>query len=68
MKIVNNNKKYKCRICRREITTRRRVFYGNRNYHLSCFYDFALRKFKEWRKIKNHLSKYKRDIVMEKLR
>lgn len=69
MKIVNNNKKARCCRCGRDILGKRKVRWSMKKYlHLSCCYDWALLKFNEWRKIKNHLSKYKRDIVIERLK
>lgn len=69
MRVVNNKKKYKCYWCDKEIVTRRKVEWSNRRYyHLSCLYDYAVKQLEKWREVKNTLSKYKRDFVMEKLK
>lgn len=69
MKIVNNNKTPKCKWCGKEIVERRKVKWKNKSfYHISCLYEYSIRKFKEWRQVKNHLSRYKRDMIIEKLR
>lgn len=69
MKIINDNKKHKCIKCRQEITTKRKVRWSKRTYlHISCCYNYALEKFYYWRKIKNQLSKYTKEMVIEKLK
>ena len=69
MKIVNNKKTPRCKICRREITEDRKVKWSSKTYlHISCAYDYTLREFKKWRKIKNHLSRYNLDIVIKRLK
>lgn len=69
LKILNNNKKPICKLCGKAITTPRKVKWSAKTYiHLSCCYNWALDKFKYWRTIKNHLSKYKKDMVIERLK
>jgi DNA-directed RNA polymerase subunit RPC12/RpoP len=69
MEIVSNNKKYKCARCRKEINQRRKVKWSAKHHlHISCAYDWALSKFKEWREIKNKLSHYKKQILIENLK
>lgn len=67
--IENNSRKYKCAVCRKDVTTRRKVVrYGGRNrYHISCLHKWIKSKLIAYKKINSMLIRYKNDMVLEEL-
>lgn len=80
-RVVKNKRISKCRYCSRDITTPHKIKfkYDEREkrgtyYHLSCYYKNLLRSIElrkselsKFRKAKNKLKKYKKDMILENL-